>query len=339
MNREVLIEDPEYGFESCEVEGSYFLRSGDGDFRQVNEAVVDLLEKVAADELTREGLRRQVEGGEAVLAPESSASAEEALDLLDRYVEQGFLREDEPVVRLVPPADVRLWPRVLLFVGVFAVVGAAATGIALRGSFPSLLDAETMVVGTLLSFLYVGVHEYGHYLPSSRHFEASIRLDFVNGVVPAVVTDTTGSWMLPRNRRIWINLAGPLLELVAALPFVGLYVLRPGDPLVQLVLLAVFGHVFFSLNPLIHGDGFWILCDLFGLVNVRSRGRADLTDGKLSWAAAYVVVSYGFGALLALNVVVMTVWFAGLPGLLLLAPFVPLFVLSKTDYDLRPGWL
>lgn len=299
METELELADAEYGFTYCRVEGRYLLRTDDGDVRQVNEAVVDLLRRVASGELTLPALREQVEGGDPVV-DESNTSAEATLALLEEYVEEGVLREDGPVTRIVPPGDVALWPYVSAFLVVLAVVGAAVASVASSLSVAVVERVSVRQFGAVLvgSILYLAVHEYGHYAVSDRHFDPSVRFDFVNGVVPAVVTDTTGSWLLPRNRRILINLAGPLVELGAALPLVVLHYAAGPNVVVDLLLVSVFAHVLLSLNPLIHGDGFWILCDFFGLVNVRREGIDDLTHGRPSWNAVYVVVSYGFGALL-----------------------------------------
>lgn len=306
MKRHVEIADAEYGFTWYRVEGRHLLESDDGGFRQVNESVVELLKTVARGELTAEELRAQVDGGPAVV-DESETSAEEVLALVERYVEEGVLREGEPVVRVEAPADIRLWPRVLAFLALLSVVGSAVVPI-LAALPVTLVDRIGLPqVGAMMVFSVVllGVHEYGHYVVGNRHFDPSIRVDTINGVVPAVITDTTGSWVLPRNRRVWVNLAGPSLELAAAVPLVLLHYAVPGHLLVQLALVVVFAHVGFALNPLIHGDGFWMLCDLFDLRDVRGRGIDDLTNRRLSWRALYVVLSYGFGVVLLLNVVVV----------------------------------
>ncbi|WP_115862422.1 hypothetical protein [Halorussus litoreus] len=312
MTEHVVVDDARYGFTWYRVDGQYFLESEDG-YRRVNDSVVDLLNKLARGTLTVEELRAQANGGPAVVEG-SGTNPEEVLSLVETYLERGILREDEPVVRVTPPDDVRLWPRVAVFLLVLSAFGAVVAPIASSVS-PALLSR--LSVGQIASIAvlsagFVAIHEYGHYAVSARHFDPSVRLDVVNGVVPAVVTDTTGSWTLPRNQRIWINLAGPLLELGAAVPLVALHYVFPNHLVVQLLLLAVFGHVVFALNPLIHGDGFWILCDYFGLRDVRQRGFEDLRALRPSWTAAYVVVSYGLGAVL---VVWMTVTLAALLGL------------------------
>lgn len=340
MRKHVEIENPEYGFSWCEIDGTYYVTTDDDEYRRISESVLSLLRSFARGELTKAGLQRQIDGGESVLAAESNVSAEEVLSFVESYIEAGVLRADEPVVQIVPPEDIRLWPRAGLLFVVLSILGIAVVDIVVQldRTVVERLDLATILLTLAGSWLFIVVHELGHYVTSNRHFEPSVRVDLVNGIVPAVVTDTTGSWMLPRNRRVWINLAGPLLELLAVLPVVGIYYVRPDSLLVQLLLLTVFGHVFFSLNPLIHGDGYWMACDLLDVVNVRGEGIEDLAARQPSLRAAYVVASYGFGAVLFLNMTVVMLYVWGLTGLLFIIPIGILFVLSRTDYELQPSW-
>ncbi|MDS0260360.1 hypothetical protein NDI56_13230 [Haloarcula sp. S1CR25-12] len=337
MEREVEHDDTAYGFVWGTVDGTYFLREPDGGFRTVNRAVVDLLTAVARGSVPLPKLREQADGG-TVVVETAGTTAEEALALVESYIESGVFREGDPVVRLVPPAGVRLWPRVGLFVCLVAVVAVGVAHVlpSLSSAFLAGLTVVDVVAAVGLAAAYVAVHELGHYAVSAHHFDPSIRVDLVNGVLPAVVTDTTGAWMLPRSRRVWVNLAGPLLELVAALPLVALAFLDPGSRLVTLVLLTVAGHVVFALNPLIHGDGYWIVCDWLGLENVRTDGIEDLRNRRLSWRAAYVTVSYAFGVGLLVNLVwVLT----AVSGLLVVVPVVGLgavFALARSDIEVQP---
>lgn len=337
MEREVEHDDTAYGFVWGTVDGTYFLREPDGGYRTVNRAVVDLLTAVARGSVPFPELREQANGGEAVIET-AGTTAEEAVALVESYIESGVFRADEPVVRLVPPSGVRLWPRVGLFICLAAVlaVGIADVVPTLSPAFLAGLSVVDIAVTVGITTAYVGVHELGHYAVSARHFDPSIRVDLVNGVLPAVVTDTTGAWMLPRSRRVWVNLAGPLLELVAALPLVALAFVGPDSGIVTLALLTVAGHVVFALNPLIHGDGYWIVCDWLGLENVRTDGIEDLRDRQLSWRATYVAVSYAFGVVLLVNLVWVVATVSGPVVPVLVVVLGAVFALARSDVEIQP---
>lgn len=333
------IEDAAYGYTWCETDGRHYLRGEDGEFREVNQQALDLLHLFAEGELTRDALERQVDGGESVIDEASATTPEEVLDFLDGYLDDGVVREGGTVTRLVPPDDVRLWPQVVAFlVPLVVILSVFLQNLdqlrRLAVDPPSLWIVAATVP---IALLFAGVHELGHYVTSRPYFDVSMRVDTVNGIVPSFVTDTTGAWMLPPNRRVWINLAGPLTELLAALPVVWLVVRGTAEPLAILTLSVIVSHVVFALNPLIHGDGYWILCDLFDLVNVRSRGIDALHSRDPSWAALYVVASYGFGAVVVASAVVTTVTVGGLRGVVYAAPLLILFLVSQADVDVRPG--
>lgn len=339
MRTETGIEDAAYGYTWCETDGRLYLRGDDGEFREVNQQALDLLRLFAEGELTRAGLEEQIAGGEAVIGEESATTPEEVLDFLDGYLDDGVVTEGGTVRRLVPPDDIRLWPRIVTFLVPLAVVlGVFVQNLGqLRGLATDPPSLWLVAATVPAAFLFAAVHELGHYVTSEPHFDASIRIDTVNGVVPSFVTDTTGAWVLPSNRRVWINLAGPLVELLAALPVAWLVVRGIAEPLPMLVLSVIVSHVVFAVNPLIHGDGYWILCDLFDLVNVRSRGIETLRARRLSWPAVYVLASYGFGGLVVLGAIVTTVSVGGVRGIVYTAPLLLLFVLSRADVDVRPG--
>lgn len=337
MRAETEREETAYGFSWCLTDGQHYVRAPDGDVRAVNGQTVQLLRLFATEELTREALCRQRDGGEAVLDESSAVDPETVIDLFDRYREDGFLREGEPVVRLHPPAEVRLWPRLLATL--LAVAALVAVAVARAPAFralaadpPSLWLVAALFPATLP---FVAVHELGHYATASRHFDSSIRIDTVNGVVPAVVTDTTGAWLLPRNRRVWINVAGPLAESLTALPVAAAVAVGAGGTAALLVLAAVLSDVVFALNPFFHGDGYWIASDLLGVENVRSRGLDAVRRRELTWPAVYVVVSYAVGAAFVLQVVVVTVLVEGVRGVVYAAPVVLLAALAWADVDLR----
>jgi hypothetical protein len=291
MEAETERPDAVVGFTRIEVEGETYIRNPNGDLRRLSDRAVALLEKLATGELPEDDL----EG-----TPK---------ELVGQLREEGYLRPDEPVVRLVPPDDIRLWPRVVAFVVLF---GLSLFGIwtVLPGVFstdgifsdPALYAPETIGLVAVLVALTVAIHELGHCLASKPFLDPSLRLGFVNGVLLTVVTDATEAWMLPRNRRRWITLAGPFVEVVWLLVVLAIYVLLlPGNLVLEVTMVASVSQLLFSLNPLIHGDGYLLMIDTFDVVDLRTRGTADLRERNASLAAGYVVLSYGFGVFVLLS--------------------------------------
>lgn len=289
MERETEVTDGDFGFEWGRSEGQYFLRNPDGDVKRVTRTVVEQLRESARDET----------GGLTDLVDEADERSDAAAAALRELVDEDFIRADAPVERIRSPDDVRLWPRTALFL-VLLAVGVVAAYVELRSlpAVPSLLGSLSLAqfaTATALTFALVVVHEYGHYRASKPYFDARFGAGTVNAVVPVAKTITTDAWLLPRNIRRWINLAGPFVELVVLVPVVAVHhALFPDSLILSLLVVFAMSHVAFSLNPLYHGDGYWLLADTIDVFNLRSRGLEDLSNLRPTWFAAYALASYGF---------------------------------------------
>jgi hypothetical protein len=278
MRRETRQADPELGYAWLESEGEYYLRNPEGDLRRVSNDAFRLLSELA-------------EGG--MVYEELPENAREIVDVLR---DEGYVRNGDPVVELVPPEDVALWPRVAGFLALLGV-GAVAAVQAFPRVYPvdGLFTPARVVGFVALMLVSLVVHESGHYLAANRYLDPTVRLGTVNGVIPSAITDTTDAWMLPRNRRLWITLAGPFAQLVWTNALVAVhYLLFPESVLLSLVVVMNVVNVVLVFNPLIHGDGYWLVLDTFGIVDLRTRGIEDLREREFSAAAAYVLLSYGF---------------------------------------------
>ena len=283
MDERIDQPDSEFGFAWVRTDESYYIRNEAGDLMRVSDAAFALLERVAAGEIERDDLD------------------DETAEMIAR-LEGEYLREGEPVVEVVPPDDIALWPRVLLFAAL-AAVGLLATVRAWPAlhRIGDLLHPLRLALFVILVFASIAVHEYGHYLASRKYVDTSVGIRTVNGIVPAIVTDTTAAWILPKNRRRWVNLAGPFLGLSWLCLLVGThYFVFPESIVLKLAVINLFFQDLFALNPLIHGDGYFLLADTFGLVDFRERGKAEFRNGELTLASAYVFASYAFGVLLML---------------------------------------
>lgn len=286
MNREIEDADPEMGYTWAEVDGTYYLRNPDGDFRRVSDDAMRFAELLADGEVTAADL----DGG--------------ALSLYETLRDEAYLRPGDPVVRLVQPPEIRFWPRVLVFLALLGVAGAASVGEAVElgtavSSFEDLFALFTpvnLVSFALLMVSQVALHEYGHHLAARDHIETSHEFTTINWFVPAAITNTDGAWVLPRNNRRWISLAGPVADLVGVVAIAAVHhVAFPGSRVLSAFVLLRTYHVVYGLLPIYHGDGYWLLVDTFDLGNLRERGFEHVRERTVSWAAAYVVVTYGVG--------------------------------------------
>lgn len=117
----------------------------------------------------------------------------------------------------------------------------------------------------LLSLLF---HELGH-ASASVHF--GIRPGAVGFVLyliyPAFYSDVTRTWRLRRRHRLVVDLGGVFFQLAVGALYETAFLLCGWMPL-RLAFLAILGSCLFSLNPVFRLDGYWLLADALGVVQL-----------------------------------------------------------------------
>lgn len=284
-----------FGFTWGETDETTWLRTDEGDYKRVHPAFFEQLYDLA-------------EG-----ATDPSAHDERVRRTVALLYDEGYLRPGGDVVHHETPADIRLAPRFGLFTGIVAVFLAA---IAARWpeirTLPADLEFGTGLALVVIPVLLgsIAIHEASHYVPSRRYFDPTIRVGLLNGVIPAIITRTTDAWQCPRNVRIWISFAGPFADVVVATGFAVAFVLLPDQPIIGFLALVIAARAVFVLNPLLEGDGYWILVDAMGWHNLRSRGFRDLRSLTPSRPAAYALLVVVFTAgFVVLNVAILATVF------------------------------
>lgn len=287
--------DDGFGYTWGQTDDVVWLRNDDGDYKRVDPEFLKIL--------------RAVDAGDRDLA-DLEPAARRAVETL---LEEGYLEPGGEVERIETPDPIALRPRLLAFGVVFALLTAFVVWQLLDpfggARAPDTVDlVRQLVVGSVLFLGMAVVHEAGHYVVASRYFEPTVRPTLMNGFVPALVTRTTGAWSCPASVRIWISLAGPFVDATATLALgVGAVTVLPGGQLLAGFVVIEYVRILFALNPLLRGDGYWILVDGFGLTNLHTRGRRDLRARRPTWPAAYAVASSIFSvALLGVMVYVLS---------------------------------
>jgi hypothetical protein len=143
---------------------------------------------------------------------------------------------------------------------------------------------EDMCLAYLLAFATVCIHELGHAAASRRfgceHGEIGFCLYLI---FPALYLDLSRSWGLPRYQRAVIDLGGIYFQLLTTVPLYLLYLLTAKAYFAGAIRLVDI-MVLCAINPLLKFDGYWLLVDLSGLVNLQARSLALLKDCVL-WPA------------------------------------------------------
>ncbi|MGA1824023.1 MAG: hypothetical protein ACMUIP_05100 [bacterium] len=152
---------------------------------------------------------------------------------------------------------------------------------------------DGLLIG-LISFLPIILHELGHYFAAKPYFVPHLGFTFLF-IFPAVYIDTQGAWCLPQNIRLLINASGLLMDLAFNSLLIFLVVFFPGlEYYVTPVLILQYTRWSIILNPLVHGDGYWLLSDVSKTVNLGQKGREELRKGNFNWLSLYGLFSLLF---------------------------------------------
>ncbi len=136
-----------------------------------------------------------------------------------------------------------------------------------------------LTFGIAMSCIKV-LHELGHAY-TAKYYGVNVQKMGVVFLVmwPVLFTDVTDGWRLPkRSQRFAISIAGVVVELIMAGICTLLWSMsKPG--LAQSVFFVIASATWIStllvnLNPAMRFDGYYLLCDLWGVDNLQSRSFA-----------------------------------------------------------------
>lgn len=178
------------------------------------------------------------------------------------------------------------WTGFILSLVIF-LAGAAVFAFNFPRIAPSLsefLSLPNLALVWLLTILVKVVHEFGHGL-TCKHYGGEVHEmgALVMVFSPFLYADVSDSYLFPNKRhRILVAAAGIYIELViAAIATLLWAVSQPGPTqqlLFNLMLITSVWTVLFNANPLMKFDGYYILMDLLGVPNLRSKAQLCVSD-------------------------------------------------------------
>lgn len=179
------------------------------------------------------------------------------------------------VVELVARGLTGLYDRPVAVLATLAVVAAhvwfyldlaPAAGLALDdlGGGDVVLVLLLMNVGTL-------AHEFGHATAAVRHGCRGTTIGWGLYLHMTVLyTDVSEAWRLPRLKRAVVDLGGIYFQALFLLGLLGLY-FATGSPVPLFAFVLTDFTIANALNPFLRLDGYWLISDVFGIVNLRSQ--------------------------------------------------------------------
>lgn len=138
------------------------------------------------------------------------------------------------------------------------------------GHLPSGNQLVLLVLGTYAGLL---LHEFGHAAACSRFGAQPGSIGFaIYLVFPALYTDVSSSWRLPRSQRMIVDVAGIYMSLLAATLTTALFI-ATAHPVFAILTWVYDCTVFINLNPFIRMDGYWLLSDALAISNLMTANR------------------------------------------------------------------
>jgi multidrug resistance efflux pump len=168
---------------------------------------------------------------------------------------------------------------------VLALILTATQHDAILRDMASLWRIENLGLAWVTVLVVTAGHEFAHGFTCKRFGGEVHEMGFLLIYFqPALYCNISDAWLFPkRSHRLWVTFAGAYFELLVwAVATLLWRVLEPGTwmSLAALVVMATSGiKLFFNLNPLIKLDGYYLLCDLLDVPNLRQRAFAYIKRG------------------------------------------------------------
>lgn len=152
------------------------------------------------------------------------------------------------------------------------------------------LDATGVLLILLLSTLATICHEFGHASAAAHYGCRRMSIGWGLYIVYTVFwTNVSEAWKLPRRQRAMIDIGGVYFESVFMLLMLALY-LKTGNLVFLFAFVFIDLSLLTTLNPFLRMDGYWLISDLFGIVNLRKQQTEWMGEiaSKLFGGGAYV---------------------------------------------------
>lgn len=169
------------------------------------------------------------------------------------------------VARIAAHLGAAFQPRVAAVL--LTLVVAAGAGLAALHP-PGDWSGVSFWLGYGLLLVSVVFHELGH---ASACAYFGVRPSEIGAtlylIYPALYSDVSAAWELPRRQRVVVDLGGLYFQLVVAALYAGAYAVTRWESL-WVAILMILGGAVFSVNPIFKFDGYWVVADALGVLNL-----------------------------------------------------------------------
>ncbi|WP_426752831.1 hypothetical protein [Myxococcus sp. Y35] len=133
------------------------------------------------------------------------------------------------------------------------------------------LDAAGILAVMLLSTLGTLCHEFGHASAAAYYGCRRMTIGWGVYIIYTVLwTNVSEAWKLPRRQRAVVDIGGVYFESFFLLLTLALY-LKTGELVFLLAFVIIDLSIVTTFNPFLRMDGYWLMSDFFGIVNLRKQ--------------------------------------------------------------------
>lgn len=130
------------------------------------------------------------------------------------------------------------------------------------------LNSIGILIGLFSSFLF---HEMGHAAAATNY---GVEVGNIGiGIYlfrPVLYVDLSNSWKLSKIKRIIVDLGGVYFQIIFIFIY-SLILLISNTDTWKISILLIFVSIIGNINPVLRFDGYWILTDLLGVINIDKR--------------------------------------------------------------------
>lgn len=142
----------------------------------------------------------------------------------------------------------------------------------------NLLNAGGILLLLLLSTVGTLCHEFGHASAAAHYGCRRMTIGWGLYIIYTVLwTNVSEAWRLPRRQRLVVDVGGVYFESLFQLLMLVLY-LNTGNLVFLFAFVMIDVNIVMTLNPFLRMDGYWLMSDLFGIVNLRRQQTAWLEE-------------------------------------------------------------
>jgi putative peptide zinc metalloprotease protein len=215
------------------------------------------------------------------------AHQDPALVAVSSQPKRAFLYVKLPIFppRVVEPVAQGLsfmfkWPALLFGILLFVASHGYVYGVLFQQQHVDFnqLNAAGVLLIMLLSTLGTICHEFGHASAAAHYGCRRMTIGWGLYIVYTVLwTNVSEAWKLPRRQRAMVDIGGVYFESIFLLVTLGLY-LKTGNLVFLFAFVFIDLNIIMTLNPFLRMDGYWLMSDLFGIVNLRKQQSAWLEE-------------------------------------------------------------